>query len=135
MAWYRCEGGTGGGGLPYVFVKDVIVTQDSENLVIDVSDFDFSKTVIALACYDLDRSESTVYTMTSMWYLKLTTGTNFGSLATCTDYQGNDAANAGWYRGVTFDDTNKQITIVSRAERYLWRAGRTYRVLIISEES
>lgn len=134
MAWYRCEGGTGG-GLPYVFVKDVTVTQDTENLVIDVSDFDFSKTVIALACYDSDRSESTAYTMTSMWYLKLTTGTNFGSLATCTDYQGTDTANPNWFRGVTFDDVNKQITIVSRTERYLWRAGRTYRVLIISEES
>ena len=121
---------TGSGGYSYITSEDVTI---SENSLTFEADYDPTKVVEGIMVYNLDRTESQRDTAIGIAYTNynVNSPTNYG-LRIYSDYQGNTRIVTNSYVDPTFDSTTGKVTIaIGASGNTVWRAGRTYRVIIM----
>lgn len=119
-----------GGGLPsYMSVSDLTINADAESIEFN---YDATKTPLFIVATDSDPdTESRGYSVLGISAQKKNTDDTFICYQYANNYQG--AVAGGTYGTCVLDSNTGKVTLTGRGGSYLWRAGRTYRIVIIYE--
>ena len=120
-----------GAGFDYLTILDVPVSQNTTDLVVD---YDNTREVQTVLCYNTDATESQDHTMLSLWWMVNPLSGDPMKYMTHINYNATSVDRGVW-GNVTIDSTTGKITLTCRGEGYPWRANRTYRVMIMYKES
>lgn len=120
----------GGGGLPsYLSISNLTIDTDAESIEID---YDTTKTPIFIVATDSDPdTERRAYSVLGLSAQKKNTDDTFICYQCANNYQG--AVAGGPYGTCSLDPVTGKVTLTGRGGSYLWRTGRTYRIVIIYE--
>ena len=129
MAWFRCASQESANLPSWLSYTDVTIDADTETFDIP---YDTTKTCRAILCYLIDGNargylETSMYSITSLTGNAVRIGTTFNS-------SGDSDISSG-YGSATPDSTTGLITFTARGGSYKWYAGRTYRCIILYEET
>lgn len=93
--------------------------------------YDNTKNVVFVACYDTVRDSSPGnYSIGAIFFYNFFIATGNAKLGSVFDYQGTERSNVS-YGACTIDTTNGVITVAGQSASYLFKANRTYRIIII----
>ena len=120
-----------GAGFEYLTALDVPVSQNTTDLVVD---YDNTREVQSVLCYNTDATESQDHTMLSLWWMANPLSGDPMKYMTHINYNATSVDRGVW-GNVTIDSTTGKITLTGRSADYPWRANRTYRVMIMYKES
>ena len=119
------------GGIPYIDVQDFTMESNATSIVFD---YDTTKQMVAFLCYCTDRTVSSNYTQLNTGYVKHYKDDNGAKIGGLLDYQGNESTNSA-NGNTTWDyPAVGKATITTKSSSYYFRAGYTYRVVIIYSE-
>lgn len=119
-------------GFPsYLALNEQTIESNTQTISIP---YDITKTVVGVFCWNTNADESANSTVTGTMAKRYTTGEHsYNRVLFYTSGSGVDTSTSG-YGSITFDTENEQIVIESRAN-YPFRAGRTYRTIIVYAET
>ena len=118
-------------GIPYIDVQEFTMESNATSIVFD---YDTTKQMVAFLCYCTDRTVSSTYTQLNTGYIKHYKDNNGAKIGGLLDYQGNESTSSA-NGSTTWDDpTVGKATVTTKSSSYYFRAGYTYRVVIIYAE-
>lgn len=121
-----------GGGLPsYMSISEQ--TPESNTQTISFS-YDPTKTVLQAICYNISNPDTTGYITNYLGFVKSYSADSYTPLYIANSSSGSSAPSLQ-YGTISFDAENSLITITTRGGNYLFRGGKTYRIIIIYAET
>lgn len=118
-------------GIPYIDVQDFTMESNTTSIVFD---YDTTKQMVAFLCYCTDRTVSSTYTQLNTGYIKHYKDNNGAKIGGLLDYQGNESTSSANGTTTWDDPAVGKATVTTKSSSYYFRAGYTYRIVIIYAE-